>query len=90
MEIEKFKEIASKVNDSECIKYILREMQKGNVVGIGCYNCDELRVGKFDSLYPQLKEILTNFVAEVEKEVEMISFKDEPVEEKQHSGLLEE
>lgn len=90
MEIEKFKEIASKVNDSECIKYILKEMQKGNVVGISCYNCDELRVCRFDSLYPQLKEILTNFVAEVEREIDAIQFKEDWMEEKQHYGLLEE
>ena len=63
---------------------------KGNVVEIGCYNCDGLRVGKFDSLYPQLKEILTNFVAEVEKEVNAIEFKQESMGDKQHSGLLEE
>lgn len=72
MEIEKLKEIASKVNDSECIKYILKEMQEGTVIGISCYGCDELRVSRFDSLYPQLKEILTNFVAEVEKEIDAI------------------
>ncbi len=90
MEIEKFKEIASKVKDLEYVKCILQEMQEGTVIGISCYGCDELRVCRFDSLYPQLKEILTNFVAEVEKEVNMISFKEESVEEKQHSGLLEE
>lgn len=90
MKIEKFKEIASKVKDLGRIKCILEEMQKGTFVEISCYGSDKLRVCKFDPLYPQLKEILTNFVSEVEKEVEMISFKEESMEEKQRSGLLEE
>lgn len=77
-EFERLMALAANMNGAKNIFYHMREM---DLVDISCPDCGvHLQINHRDPLYPRLKKLLDDFIAEAEEEIERIEI--EPKEEK--------
>ena len=81
MEISEFKGFVKLVNCRDDVKSILSRMNEKDFINISSGNIDiKMGIDYRNPLYPRLKKLLDDFVAETEEEIERIEIK--PKEEK--------
>lgn len=76
MEMSEFEELMALAADMDGANGILRLMDKGEGINLSNLHSNvELYVNRFSYFYPRLKKLLEDFVADVEKKIEMLEVK---------------
>lgn len=76
MEMSKFKELMALAADMNGARTILELMDKGEIINLSNLRSSvQFYAGRFSPFYPRLKKLLEDFVADVEKEIEMLEVK---------------
>lgn len=77
MEMSKFEELMALVADMDGARTILGLMSGGFDIDISrCNGGTHLCIDRYSPLYSRLKNLLEDFVSEVEKKIEMIEIKE--------------
>lgn len=77
MEMRKFEELMALVADMDGAKSILRLIREGESINLSnSYDNTRFCIDRYSPLYSGLKNLLNDFVSEVEKKIEMIEIKE--------------